>query len=207
MGAPGLRDRKKLQTRARIAEAALNLFAANGFDQTTVAEVAQAADVSVKTVFNYFPAKEDLFFDRTEEVERLWLQALADRGPGESILAGLRRWSLSRFADHPDGINTHFLTVMAGSALLRGRGQQMWAAHEDAVAVGLADLLHLPPTDPTPVVLAHHVFGIHPLALRKAQAWATDGLAPDQVREQVRRLIDRAYDLLDTAVAQAQPSR
>ena len=66
----GLRERKKRETRARIADTALRLFKERGFDQTTVADVAAAADVSVKTVFNYFPAKEDLFFDRADEIGR-----------------------------------------------------------------------------------------------------------------------------------------
>ena len=59
----GLRESKKLHTRQVIADAAMQLFAQRGFDHVTVAEVAEAAAVSEKTVFNYFPTKEDLFFD------------------------------------------------------------------------------------------------------------------------------------------------
>src|SRR2546430_1522303 len=58
----GLRDAKKLRTRQEIADQAMKLFAQRGFDGVTVAEVATAADVSEKTVYNYFPTKEDLFF-------------------------------------------------------------------------------------------------------------------------------------------------
>jgi AcrR family transcriptional regulator len=61
----GLRARKKQQTRRVIADTARRLFAERGFEQVTIAEIARAADVSDKTVFNYFPAKEDLYFDRT----------------------------------------------------------------------------------------------------------------------------------------------
>ena len=86
-GQAGLRERKKRETRARIADTALRLFKERGFDQTTVADVAAAADVSVKTVFNYYPAKEDLFFDRADEIEQIWLDAVADRRPGEPLLA------------------------------------------------------------------------------------------------------------------------
>ena len=59
----GRRERKKQQTKAAISEIATRLFLERGFDAVTVAEVARAADVAVQTVFNHFPAKEDLFFD------------------------------------------------------------------------------------------------------------------------------------------------
>jgi AcrR family transcriptional regulator len=57
------RERKKRQTRQAISDVATRLFLERGFDAVTVAEVARAADVAVQTVFNHFPAKEDLFFD------------------------------------------------------------------------------------------------------------------------------------------------
>ncbi|WP_410790479.1 TetR/AcrR family transcriptional regulator [Kribbella sp. C-35] len=59
----GRRERKKKQTRQAISDVATTLFLERGFDAVTVAEVARAADVAVQTVFNHFPAKEDLFFD------------------------------------------------------------------------------------------------------------------------------------------------
>lgn len=60
----GLRERKKWETRRRISDVATGLFFARGFDNVTIAEVAEAAGVSRMTVFNYFPRKEDLFLDR-----------------------------------------------------------------------------------------------------------------------------------------------
>ncbi|GAA1138113.1 TetR family transcriptional regulator [Kribbella jejuensis] len=59
----GRRERKKQQTRQAISDVATGLFLERGFDAVTVADVARAADVAVQTVFNHFPAKEDLFFD------------------------------------------------------------------------------------------------------------------------------------------------
>ncbi|WP_432889178.1 TetR/AcrR family transcriptional regulator [Kribbella sp. CA-245084] len=61
----GRRERKKQQTRHAISDVATRLFLERGFDAVTVAEVARAADVAVQTVFNHFPAKEDLFFDES----------------------------------------------------------------------------------------------------------------------------------------------
>jgi AcrR family transcriptional regulator len=199
-GQVGLRERKKRATRTLIADTALRLFAERGFDQTTVAEVAEAAGVSVKTVFNYFPAKEDLFFDRAEEIEQLWLDAVGDHRPGEPLLAGLRRRVLSRFADHTGGPSAQFRKVLAGSTLLQARGQQMWAGHEDAIAHSLAGLLGVDGEDPTARVLAHQVLSIHPMVLRMVEVWTRQGAAPDEIRDRALALIDRAFDILERGV-------
>src|SRR4051794_14275781 len=91
---PGLRERKKEQTRRLIAETARRLFAERGFDAVTVGEVARAADVSEKTVFNYFATKEDLFYSGMEAFEDRLLGAVRDRAPGETVLAAFRRFLL-----------------------------------------------------------------------------------------------------------------
>ena len=91
----GLRESKKLHTRQQIADEAMRLFVTRGFDHVTVAEVAAAAGVSEKTVFNYFPTKEDLFFDEVPKREAVLVEAIRGREPGESILGALRRLQLS----------------------------------------------------------------------------------------------------------------
>lgn len=100
--AAGLRERKKAKTRERISDIATGLFLERGFDEVTVAEVARAANVSVKTVFNYFGAKEDLLFDREAE----WLAAiealLESRGPGRGLIVVVQadvevRWPALEF--------------------------------------------------------------------------------------------------------------
>src|SRR5215212_5730616 len=91
----GLRERKKQATRETIADAAMKLFSRRGFDAVTVAEVADEAGVSEKTVFNYFPTKEDLFFDEIDEREDALLASLRERKPGESMLAALSRTAAS----------------------------------------------------------------------------------------------------------------
>ena len=85
----GLRARKKAQTRQAISDEATRLFMERGFDAVTLAEVAEAAGVSVKTIFNYFGSKEELFLDREEQLHE------GDRGhdpgprPGVRITAAL----------------------------------------------------------------------------------------------------------------------
>src|SRR4051794_29442669 len=85
--AEGLRARKKRQTRAAIAAAAMDLFRSRGFDAVTIADIAAAADVSRKTVFNYFPAKEDLVFEAGQERRAALVQAIRERPAGASLVA------------------------------------------------------------------------------------------------------------------------
>src|ERR1035438_10224629 len=62
----GLREHKKRQVRQRISNVATAMFLVHGFDNVTVAQIAEAAEVSQQTVFNYFTTKESMFFDRSE---------------------------------------------------------------------------------------------------------------------------------------------
>ncbi|WP_223167316.1 TetR/AcrR family transcriptional regulator [Nonomuraea sp. SYSU D8015] len=83
----GLRERKKEQTRRRIAEVALRLFDERGYDAVTVNEIAEAAGVAKVTLFTYFPTKECLV---TDGVADDLAAIVAGRGEGRSPLAALR---------------------------------------------------------------------------------------------------------------------
>jgi AcrR family transcriptional regulator len=88
----GLRERKKLRTRSAIIDAAFALFDERGFDGTTVADIAAAADIAPRTFFGYFPSKEDvLFFDADATLESLRAR-LTEREPGETAIDALRAW-------------------------------------------------------------------------------------------------------------------
>jgi len=92
----GLRERKRAATRLAISNVATRMFEQRGFEQVTVAEIAAAAEVSVKTVFNYFGSKEELFFDREEELLAGILSTLRERGPRVSPTAAMRPLLLDR---------------------------------------------------------------------------------------------------------------
>jgi AcrR family transcriptional regulator len=88
----GLRERKRVRTRRAIADAALELFDRQGFHATTIPQIAEAADVSPRTVSGYFPAKEDLAFPDTDERITALEQRLRARAPGETAADALRAW-------------------------------------------------------------------------------------------------------------------
>jgi AcrR family transcriptional regulator len=123
--AAGLRERKKQQTRRTISDAATQLFMDNGFDNTTLSEVAEAAGVSEQTVLNYFPAKTDLFFDEVDWYDGP-AQAVRERGPEESAGAAVLHWYLAdlqrRYAEgHLGDLAIYLQTIAASEALRRRR--------------------------------------------------------------------------------------
>ncbi|GAA3814749.1 TetR/AcrR family transcriptional regulator [Nocardioides panacisoli] len=90
MTQPGLRERKKQATRQRITDVAIALFAERGFESVPVADIAAAADVSPATVFNYFPAKEDLVYDGMAAFNASVIDAVRGRPAGTSVVAAFR---------------------------------------------------------------------------------------------------------------------
>jgi AcrR family transcriptional regulator len=87
---PGLRQRKKQKTRETIIKVALDLFAERGYEHTTIAEIADAAEVSPRTIFAYFPSKEDILFSDVPEIQQRFAQALDHRAEGVTALDALR---------------------------------------------------------------------------------------------------------------------
>lgn len=135
-----LRDRKRVLTRQAILAAAERLFEERSFDSVTVAEIADAANVSVKTLFVYFRSKEDLVFTDTWLLE-LCLDTLRTRpqgtSPGEAItsaLVGLLRDGRQTVSDGIEGFRRGY----GASAALHSRLLRMWEQYEDSITAALA---------------------------------------------------------------------
>jgi AcrR family transcriptional regulator len=88
----GIRERKKERTREQIVEAAMGLFAEHGYQATTIADIATAADVARRTFFAYFPSKEAVVFHNIDRDLDGLAGTLRDRLPGETAFDALRRW-------------------------------------------------------------------------------------------------------------------
>jgi AcrR family transcriptional regulator len=135
----GLRERKRIETRQRIADIATVLFAQRGFEAVTVAEIATAADVSKVTVFNYFPRKEDMFFDRAPEAEAMLVDAVEQRRPDQTPVAAVRTLLLDLVREsHPLlGVGpsyADFHRVVLASPTLVGRVREAVDELEDGLA-------------------------------------------------------------------------
>jgi AcrR family transcriptional regulator len=89
---PGLRERKKRRTREQIVEAAFGLFAERGFQATTVADIAAAADIAPRTFFAYFPSKEAVVFFDFDALFASLKSTIEGRPEGETAIDALRRW-------------------------------------------------------------------------------------------------------------------
>src|SRR6266487_5871940 len=148
---PGLRERKKQQTRELIAEAAWRLFAERGFHGVTVAEVAQAADVSTATVFNYFPTKEDLVYSRFEAFEEALLAAIRERPAEESVLDAFGRFILERSREGASrDLGERVATtarIISGSPALLARERRIVAEYAEALAGLIAEETGAAPDD------------------------------------------------------------
>ena len=163
----GLRERKKERTRQLLADTARRLFSERGFEQVSVAEIARAAEVSQATVFNYFPNKEDLVYNRLETFEEQLLTAIRDRPRGETIIAAFRTFILEprgllAATDEARANELAALTRMiTASPALLAREQQIFARYTDALAKLIADETGASAGDPRPYVVANALIGVH----------------------------------------------
>ncbi|MFE9249348.1 TetR/AcrR family transcriptional regulator [Streptomyces sp. NPDC007088] len=154
--ATGRRERKKAATRRALADAALRLFLERGYDQVSVKDVAEEADVSTTTLFKHFPGKEALVFDRDSEVEAVLVSGVRDRAPGQSVLDALRTQMLRTTLPFPEkGVDAgRFLELVENTPALREYGRRMWMRHETALASAVAEEAGLPEGDPLCAALA-----------------------------------------------------
>jgi AcrR family transcriptional regulator len=149
---PGLRERKKQQTRETIARVALQLFAERGYDETTLAEIADAADVSPRTIFAYFENKEDIVFCN----ERVFLddlrRRLDERAAGTTTVDALREFISS--IEPPDEEAMLRKRVIASTPSLQTKMRASHVELEPLLAESVAKDLGAEPDDIRPLLIA-----------------------------------------------------
>ena len=146
------RSRKRLATRESISVVATRLFHQRGFDQVTVDEIADAADVGRMTVFNHFPRKEDLFFDRDEEGREILREALRQRDPRVAPIETLRRLAYRLVEEQSPYVefsarSQSFIETIEASETLKARARAIRDELAQVVTVALSECVGREPAD------------------------------------------------------------
>jgi AcrR family transcriptional regulator len=140
--AEGLRERKKRLTRTAIFDVAARLFSERGFENVTVAEIADAANISVKTLFTYVRAKEELVFSDEPNILDALVAAVRKRAAGQAPLDAVAATLLAAAAADDDTDRTGlegFHRMIGHSPAIKSRLRAMWDGTEDALTGALAE--------------------------------------------------------------------
>jgi AcrR family transcriptional regulator len=202
----GLRDRKKARTRSLIAETAMDLFAARGFDGVTIVEVAEAAEVGVTTVFNYFPTKEDLFYDRQDDVVEHLSRVVRSRRATESFTDACRRDMRELIAarDWRAGLvpaMVDFYRLVDRSPALQARARLMVDRSVAHLAATIADELTLAIDDIVVVAAAGVLTALRSSLLDQARRDSLAGLPTEAIARRLVEATEQAFDLLGGELA------
>jgi AcrR family transcriptional regulator len=157
---PGLRERKNERTQRAIIEATLRLTLEQGFEATTVAAIAEQADVASRTVFSWFSCKDDIVLGGLgEDVERLQ-EALAS-GDGD-VVDRIEAWldAEGRFVRDVGELRRLRYRAVTSDPYLRSRARALWEGAEDAIAAALARDLEQPADAIGPRAFAAAVMGV-----------------------------------------------
>lgn len=131
----GLRESKKAKTRKAISDMATGLFVERGYHNVTTAEIAELAEVSVPTLFKYFPTKESLVFDEDVEMEDKLIYTVMNRKKGQSILDALLEHGLNELEFHKQHLKEAkiFMKLIDETPELSLYAKAMWMRHEKAL--------------------------------------------------------------------------
>ncbi len=200
----GLRERKKLRTRAAISTAAITLFLERGFDAVGVAEVARVAEVSKRTLFAYFPSKEDLVLHRFADHETDAADVVRARRPGQGPLAALReaflrglaeREPVTGLCDAPEVVAV--FRLVTGTPALVARLAEFVSAGEAALTAALTEA-GVPAPDAE--LAAAQIAAVRRLLSTANMDAVAAGIPAERRHPDAIAAADRAFGLLSSGV-------
>jgi AcrR family transcriptional regulator len=178
---PGLRERKKQRTRETIARAAHELFVERGYHATTLPDIAEAADVSTRTIFAYFPSKEDILFSDFPAMVEALGQALASRPEGQDALEAVRDFILSTHAVEKSDLDEKLHCLVYEDETLRTHMRARLAQIEELVAAAIAEDLGAAEDDLRPQVVAASLTAAFDVLFEQGGHEGTEPKAVDDV--------------------------
>lgn len=163
----GRRERKKARTRQAISDAAIALFLERGYEQVTLREVAEAADIAPSTLFTHFPSKESLVFDMDRDIEEDLVRAVTEREAGVTVLEALEEHLEHHYLDASSAGDEPVRALIDATPALSAYARSMWQRHEGALARVIADAEGYTPDDYRAAALARFALVIPDLAERQ----------------------------------------
>jgi AcrR family transcriptional regulator len=202
------RSRKRLATRQGISVAATRLFLERGFDHVTVDEIAAAADVGRMTVFNHFPRKEDMFFDRDEEGREILREALRQRDPRVAPIETLRLLAHRLVAEQSPYVrfsveSQGFMETIEGSETLKARARAIRDELARVVAAALSECAGRDPADPDAHLAADLLLATWTVALIQAHRTFRQGRDAEKAKAAFLAIVDKGTLGLKAAMAGA----
>jgi AcrR family transcriptional regulator len=200
------RSRKRLATRQGISDAATLLFMERGFDHVTVDEIAEAADVGRMTVFNHFPRKEDMFFDRDEEGRQILREALRQRDPQIAPIEAYRLLAHRLMAEGSplfsfSAQGQAFIKTIEDSETLKARARAIRDELAEVVALALSECAKREPTDPDAHLAAGLLLAMWTVAFIQAHRIFRRTQDAEPAKAAFLALVDRASIGLKAAMA------
>ncbi len=203
----GLRERKKRRTRQQISDVATSLFVMRGFDHVKVSEIAAIVGVSEKTVYNYFPTKESLVFDRADDGDRAAGGSAARARAGTSRR---RRRCCARSSEDMDdledlpeeiyALEAMFAEMVATTPALRAALRDLQSRLVEVATEELAAAADVDPRDPEPLIAARAIVALQELAFVSRMRHIEEGLRGRELHAAVSDDLERAARLLDAGL-------
>ena len=200
------RSRKRLATRQGISNVATHLFIERGFDHVTVDEIADAADVGRMTVFNHFPRKEDMFFDRDEEGRDILRDALRQRGPRVTPIETLRLLAHRLIAEQSPYLDLSargqaYIETIEGSETLKARARAIRDELAQVVTVALSECAGRKAADPDALLAADLLLATWSVAFIQAHRTFRETRNTEEARAVFLAVIDKGSIGLKAAMA------
>jgi AcrR family transcriptional regulator len=203
---PDRRSRKRQATRQGISDAATRLFIERGFDEVTVDEIAAAADVGRMTVFNHFPRKEDMFFDRDEEGREMLRPALRQRDPSTAPIEALRLLAHRLIAERSpimefSARSQSFIATIERSETLKARARAIRDELAQVMTVALSECAGRESDDPDARLAAGLLLATWSVAFIEAHRTFRQTRNTEQAKAALLALIDKGTVGLKAAMA------